>query len=366
MVEKGGSDMFFSVGAPVNVKIEGQTSPINKAPLKPEQVREMAYSLMNDAQMKEFEATMELNLAITLHGMGRFRINVFRQRGEIAMVVRHIKGDIPSIEALNLPTKLKEIILEMRGLILVVGATGSGKSTTLASMINYRNENQSGHILTIEDPIEYLHHHKQSIVDQREVGMDTLSYDNALVNAMREAPDVILIGEVREQSTMKHAIAYAETGHLCLSTLHANNANQALDRVVNFFPENARNQLLLDLSLNLRAIISQRLIPGVKNKRVPAVEILLNSPYISDLIEKGKVDEIKSVMERSKDVGMQTFDQALYSLYKAGEISSENALRFADSKNNLGLKIRMGEERDYSDKENDFTIKGDDNSGGLG
>lgn len=349
MVDKGASDIFFSVGAPVNVKIEGLTTPINKLPLKSHQLREMAYSLMNDSQIREFEENLELNLAVSMETLGRFRVNVFRQRGEIAMVIRFIKATIPQMEDLNLPLSLKDIIMEMRGLVLIVGATSSGKSTTLASMIDHRNNNHRGHILTIEDPIEFLHNHKKSIVDQREVGMDTLCYDNALVNAMREAPDVILIGEIRERSTMKHAIAYSETGHLCLSTLHANNANQALDRVVNFFPEDAKSQLLLDLSLNLRAIISQRLIPGIKQKRVPAVEIMLNSPYISDLIEKGKVDEIKEVMERSKEVGMQTFDQALYDLYQAGEITEENALRYADSKNNLGLKIRMGQQRDFDD-----------------
>lgn len=352
MVDKGASDLFFSVGAPVNIKVEGLTKPVGKTDITSQQMREMAYSLMNDGQIREFEENLELNMAISMNSLGRFRVNVFRQRGEVAMVIRYIKGEIPSIEALQLPQVLKEIIMEMRGLILVVGATSSGKSTTLASMIDYRNQIHRGHILTIEDPIEYLHKHKKSIVDQREVGMDTLCYDNALVNAMREAPDVILIGEIREKSTMKHAVAYAETGHLCLSTLHANNANQALDRVVNFFPENAKNQLLLDLSLNLRAVISQRLIPGIKKKRVAAVEVMLNSPYISDLIEKGKVDEIKEVMERSKDAGMQTFDQALYDLYKAGEITEENALRYADSKNNLGLKIRMESNRDFNDDDN--------------
>lgn len=365
MVDKSASDLFFSVGAPVNIKVEGITSPVGKAPLKSHQLHEMAFSLMNDKQQAEFEETLELNLAITMKGLGRFRINVFRQRGEVAMVVRFIKGIIPSLEALMLPKKLEEIIMEMRGLILLVGATGSGKSTTLASMIDYRNTNQCGHILTIEDPVEYLHEHKKSIVDQREVGLDTLTYANALKNAMREAPDVILIGEIRDKETMKHAIAYAETGHLCLSTLHANNANQAMDRVINFFPDEARTQLLLDLSLNLRAIVSQRLIPGEKNFRVPAVEVLLNTPYISDLIEKAKIDEIKEVMARSKEQGMQTFDQALFELYKAGEINMENALKYADSKNNLGLEIRMSEEKDYSESNKSLSIDKDDESGGV-
>ncbi|KTD66150.1 PilT/PilU family type 4a pilus ATPase [Legionella spiritensis] len=359
MVDRGASDLFFSVGAPPNIKIEGITSPIGQTPLKAQQMAEIAASVMDDDQRKEFEATMELNMAISLGGVGRFRVNMFRQRGEIAMVVRYIKGIIPSIEELNLPPILNTIVMELRGLILVVGSTGSGKSTTLASMIDYRNENQRGHILTIEDPIEYLYRHKKSIVDQREVGIDTLNYENALKNAMREAPDMIMIGEVRDRGTMKHAIAYAETGHLCLSTLHANNANQTLDRILNFFPEDARHQILLDLSLNLRAIISLRLIPGLENQRVPAVEVMINSPYISDLIEKGKVDEIKEVMSRSREQGMQTFDQALFDLYKAGKISKENAIRFADSKNNVGLQIRLSEERGI-DGDVDLTIEEDE------
>ncbi|RUQ91555.1 PilT/PilU family type 4a pilus ATPase [Legionella septentrionalis] len=344
MVDRGASDLFFSVGAPPYIKIEGKTSPLGQAPLKSHQMQEIASSVMNDAQQKEFEGTMELNMAISVENVGRYRINLFRQRGEIAMVVRYIKGSIPSFSDLNLPPLLSSIVMEQRGLVLVVGATGSGKSTTLAAMIDYRNSNYCGHILTIEDPIEFIHHHKKSIVDQREVGIDTLSYDNALKNAMREAPDVILIGEIRDRHTMKHAIAYAETGHLCLSTLHANNANQTMDRIINFFSEEAKQQLLLDLSLNLRAIISLRLIPGLHEKRIPAVEILLNSPYISDLIEKGKIEEIKDVMARSTEQGMQTFDQALFNLYKSGKISKENAIRYADSRNNVGLKIRLAEE----------------------
>lgn len=288
MVDRGASDLFFSVGAPPNIKIEGVIAPVGQVPLKSQQMAEIALSLMNDDQRKEFEATMELNMGLSIPQVGRFRINLFRQRGDISMVVRYIKNKIPSIEQLNLPLILKTIVLELRGLILVVGATGSGKSTTLAAMIDYRNENQSGHILTIEDPIEFIHQHKKSIVDQREVGIDTMSYENALVNAMREAPDVILIGEIRERNAMKQAIAYAETGHLCISTLHSNNANQAMDRIINFFPEDARKQVLMDLSLNLRAIISMRLVPGVNNQRMAAVELLLNTPYIADLIEKGK------------------------------------------------------------------------------
>lgn len=360
MVEKNGSDLFFTVGAPANMKIEGHTLPISKTPFQSGQVREVAYSLMTDDQIKTFEREMELNMAITMNSIGRFRVNVFRQRGEVAMVIRYIKGYIPSLEELQLPPILSEIIMEVRGLVLVVGATGSGKSTTLASMINYRNLNATGHILTIEDPIEYLYAHEKSIVDQREVGLDTLNYANALKNAMREAPDVILIGEIRDQANMEHAIAYAETGHLCLSTLHANNANQAMDRVINFFDQSAHKQLLQDLSLNLRAIVSLRLIPGEKNKRVPAVEVMLNTPYVSDLIEKGEVDMIKEVMAKSRDQGMQTFDQALFELYKEKQISLENALKNADSKNNLRLKIKLEQEGAINGSDEDFTISQED------
>ncbi len=355
MVDKGASDMFFSVGAPPHIKIEGITSPIGKNALTSQQLIEIAKSITNDAQQVEFEECMELNMAVSVEGVGRYRINLYRQRGEVAIVIRYIKGIIPSLEQLHLPPILQSIVMEKRGLVLVVGATSSGKSTSLAAMIDYRNQNYSGHILTIEDPIEYLHCHKKSIVDQREVGIDTQSYDNALKNAMREAPDVILIGEIRDRSNMKHAIAYAETGHLCLSTLHANNANQTMDRVINFFPEDARQQLLLDLSLNLKAIISLRLIPSLDNQRIPAVEILLNSPYVADLIEKGKIEEIKDVMERSTEQGMQTFDQALFRLYQTKKISKENAIQYADSKNNVGLKIRLSEEGGLKDRD-DLTI----------
>lgn len=359
MVDKGASDLFFSVGAPPHIKIEGVTSPVGQTPVQSHQLAEIARSLMSDAQQKEFESTLELNMALSLAGTGRFRINVFKQSGEVAMVVRYIKGQIPSLEELQLPKIIQTVIMELRGLILVVGSTGSGKSTTLASMIDYRNQHHRGHILTIEDPIEFLHEHKKSIVNQREVGIDTLSYANALKNAMREAPDVILIGEIRDSATMKHAIAYAETGHLCISTLHANNANQTMDRVINFFPEEGKQQVLTDLSLNLRAIISLRLIPGLENQRIPAVEILLNTPYISDLIEKGKVDEIKEVMARSTEQGMQTFDQSLLNLYREGKISKENAIKYADSKNNVGLQIRLNEEKEFSSQ--DLTIQSDVN-----
>lgn len=334
----------FSVQEPPpHLKAEGRTMPIGEQRLETGKVRELAYSIMTDEQKSEFESTMECNLAISVHGLGRFRVNVFRQRGDVAMVLRYIKGDIPSIEELSLPPILKELIMEPRGLILVVGSTGSGKSTTLASMINHRNENSTGHILTIEDPIEFLHTHKKSVVDQREVGLDTLSFENALQNALREAPDVILIGEIRDAQTMMHATAYAETGHLCLATLHANNANQAIDRIINFFPDSAHKQLFNDLSLNLKAVVSQRLVRTIEGKRAPAVEILLLSSFISELIQKGDIHSIKEAMEQGKEVGMQTFDMALYDLYKREVITVEEALRNADSRNNLSLKIRLSD-----------------------
>ncbi|HHH38333.1 MAG TPA: PilT/PilU family type 4a pilus ATPase [Sedimenticola sp.] len=343
MVQKNGSDLFFSTGAPPNLKAEGRTMPIGDTPMAPGMVRTLAYSIMNDEQISEFERTMEGNLAISVSGLGRFRVNVFRQRGDVAMVIRYIKGVIPSIEELNLPPILKELIMEARGLILVVGSTGSGKSTTLASMLDHRNQTSTGHILTIEDPVEFLHTHKKSVVDQREVGLDTVSYEIALKNAMREAPDVILIGEIRDRQTMQHAIAYAETGHLCLSTLHANNANQALDRIVNFFPDSAHHQLYMDLSLNLKAVISQRLVKSKDGRRVPAVEIMLLSTFVAELIQKGDIHSVKEAMEQGNERGMQTFDQALYKLYKEGTITLEEALRNADSRNNLSLRIRLDE-----------------------
>ncbi|MFO1352518.1 MAG: PilT/PilU family type 4a pilus ATPase [Gammaproteobacteria bacterium] len=348
MVDKEASDLFFYVGASVHIKIDGIVRPVGSKVLEPGAVRQIAYSVMKDDQVKEFENTLELNFAIPLRGVGRFRANVFRQRGEVAMVVRYIKGDIPSVEQLNLPTILHKLVMEKRGLILIVGATGSGKSTTLAAMIDFRNTNAPGHILTIEDPIEFTHQHKKSVVGQREVGIDTHSYDNALKSALREAPDVILIGEVRSADNMKFALNYADTGHLCLTTLHANNSNGALERIVNFFPESARPQLLMDLSLNLRAIVSQRLIKGVNGLLVPAVEVLLNTPYIADLIQKGKIDTIKDAMEQSKESGTQTFDSALFALYKAGKISKEEAIKNADSRNNVALQIRLTEEMQTS------------------
>lgn len=344
MVEKNGSDLFFSTGAPINIEIEGNTLPVNSQIMTPGMVKEIAYSLMSPERIKEFEETLEMNFAMGVHELGRFRVNVFRQRGEVSMVIRYIKGTIPSFETLGLPKVLKDIIMRQRGLVLVVGSTGSGKSTTLASMIDYRNENTSGHILTLEDPIEFVHHHKKSVVDQREVGIDTKSFDEGLKNAMRQAPDLILIGEVRDMEGMKHALAYAETGHLCLATLHANNANQAIERVISFFPQEGKAGLLLGISLNLVAIISQRLVPGTQTKRVAAMEILINSPYISDLIQKQKLEEIKEVMANNTDIGMCTFDQSLFKLYSANRINEENALQNADSRNDLSLKIRLAKE----------------------
>lgn len=356
MVEKNASDLFFSVGTPVNIKIEGDTKHIGESPLTSADVRKLAYSIMSDDQVAEYEGSLELNMAFSAADLGRFRVNVYRQRGETAMVIRYIKSDIPSIESLGLPPILKDLIMEKHGLILVVGATGSGKSTTLASMINYRNENKTGHILTIEDPIEFIHEHKKSVVDQREVGLDTHSYTEALKNALREAPDVIVIGEIRDRETMRHALHYSETGHVCLSTLHANNANQTLERIINFFPDTAHHGLLLDLGQHLRAIISQRLVQAKDGKRVAAVEIMLNSPYIAELIEDGRIGEIKDAMEKGDLDGMQTFDQALYSLYKADVIDIEAALRNADSRNNLRLRLRL-EDPGQFESPDDLEIK---------
>ncbi len=341
MAEHHASDLFFSVGAPPSIKIQGVTRHVGDKTLSAEALHDLAYAAMNDKQQREFEATLEMNLAIALPGTGRFRLSIYRQRGSIAVAVRYITSQIPSLEQLNLPPVLNELILLPRGLILVVGATGSGKSSTLAAMIDHRNRTRTGHILTVEDPIEFLHEHKQSVVDQREIGIDTLSYATALKNAMRQAPEVIMIGEIRDRETMAAAISYAETGHLCLSTLHANNANQTLDRVINFFPETARHQLLIDLSLNLKAVISQRLIRAVDGTRVPAVEILMSSPYIADLIEKGEIASIKEAMKASQENGMQTFDGALYDLYVGGRISYEQAIENADSRTDLALRIRL-------------------------
>ena len=341
MVEKDGSDLYLSTGAPISAKIHGKLKPLSREPLPGGMVKKIAFSLMDEEQKEAFEHKPEANLAISEPGVGRFRVNVFKQRNEFSMVIRTIKTDIPNYADLGLPDILPKLIMQKRGLILFVGGTGSGKSTSLASLIDYRNANTSGHIITIEDPVEFVHRHKKSIVNQREVGMDTLCYEDALVNTLRQAPDVILIGEIRTQETMEHALEFAETGHLCLSTLHANNANQAIDRIVNFFPEERHKQLFMDLSLNLQAIVSQRLIPTKDGKRAAAIEVLLNTPRVADLIKKGDVEAIKEVMTKSENQGMQTFDSALLKLFKKGLISEEEALKNADSRNNLRLKISL-------------------------
>lgn len=356
MADKDASDMFFCTGTEPHIKIQGVIRPVGTQKLAPGDVKEMAYSMMTDEQAKEFENTLQMNFAVPLKGVGRFRVNIFRQRGECSIVIRYIRTTIPTFEQIGLPDVLGDVVMEKRGLILVVGATGSGKSTTLASMIGHRNRNSSSHILTIEDPLEFVHKHERSIVQQREVGIDTLSYENALKNALREAPDVILIGEIRDMETMKHAINYAETGHLCLATLHANNANQALDRIINFFPEILHRQLLMDLSLNLRAIISQRLLPTKDAGRVPAVEVMINSPYISDLINKGEIGSIKDAMRDSNEKGTITFDQALLGLYRSGKITEEDALMNADSRNDLSLAIRLGDDSAGSDAPDELIL----------
>ena len=345
MVEREGSDLYFSAGAPVSAKIHGALTPVDGHVLGREDVKAIAWSVMDDEQIAEFERKPEMNLAISEDGIGRFRVNIFKQRNTISLVIRHIKTDIPAWEALGLPQVLTEVIMSKRGLVLFVGATGSGKSTSLASLIDHRNTNSAGHIITIEEPVEFVHPHKKSIVNQREVGVDTDCYEDALKNTLRQAPDVILIGEIRDRDTMEHAIAFAETGHLAISTLHANNANQALDRIINFFPEERRNQLLLDLSLNLRAFVSQRLVKTVDGKRCAAVEILLGTPLVQEMIHKGNVHEIKEIMDKSENLGMQTFDGALYRLCKDGRIDLDEAMRNADSPNNLRLRINLSEDQ---------------------
>jgi len=342
MLSKKGSDLFITADFPPAFKIDGKVTPVSNQALTPQHTSELCRSVMNDKQAAEFEATKECNFAISPAGIGRFRVNAFVQQGRIGLVLRTITTIIPTIEELGIPMVLKDIVMTKRGLAMMVGATGCGKSTTLAAILGYRNENSYGHIVTIEDPVEYVHPHRNCIVTQREVGVDTEDWHAALKNTLRQAPDVILIGEIRDRETMEHAIAFAETGHLCLATLHANSSNQALDRIINFFPEERRAQLLMDLSLNLKAMISQRLIPLKDTKgRVPAVEIMLNSPLISDLIFKGDVHEIKEIMKRSRELGMQTFDQALFDLFEADKISYEDALRNADSVNDLRLAIKL-------------------------
>jgi len=343
MTEKNASDMFLTTGAPVYIKVEGKLYPLGNTGLPAGMVKKIAYSLMDEGQVPQFERDLELNMAIALADSGRFRVNVFKQRGEVGMVIRAIRSVIPSIEELQLPQVLKDIIMAPRGLVLIVGSTGSGKSTTLASMIDHRNSTNSGHILTIEDPIEYLHKHKKSIVNQREVGLDTHAFHNALKNAMREAPDVILIGEIRDEATMEAAIAFAETGHLCLATLHSNNADQTIERILNFFNEGAHKNVLMNLALNLKAVVSQRLVTGIDGRRLPAAEVLINTPMIRDLLRRGQVHEMKQAMEESLESGMESFDQCLFRLTKEGKIEKEEALRAADSRDGLALKFRLSE-----------------------
>jgi twitching motility protein PilU len=341
--DKKASDLFFSVGAPINIKIDGVVMPVNAQKLDEETVKRIVYEMMTEQQINVFELHMEMNFSFRVPSIGNFRVNVFRQRSSIAMVIRYVRGDVLNVEELNLPLVLKDLVMEKRGLVLMVGATGSGKSTTLAAMIQHRNETQSGHILTIEDPLEYMFHHNKSIVNQREVGTDTANYEAALVSAMREAPDVLMVGEIRDRETLKHALIFAQTGHLCLSTLHANNSYHALNRMVNFFPYDARQSILSDLSLCVRAVISQRLIRNTKGKQVPAVEVLLNSAFIADLIKSDQIDQIRDAIEQSVSPGSQTFEQALYKLYKSGQITREDALRNADSASNLSSLIDYSE-----------------------
>jgi twitching motility protein PilU len=342
LVARKGSDLFLTAGFPPAMKVDSKMTPVSQQALSQQHTAMLVRSIMNDRQAAEFESTKECNFAIAPAGIGRFRVNCFVQQGAVGAVLRVITTTIPNFEDLKLPAVLKDVAMTKRGLVLFVGATGSGKSTSLAAMIGYRNEHSHGHIVTIEDPVEFVHPHKNCMITQREVGVDTDSWEAALKNTLRQAPDVILIGEIRDREVMEHAVAFAETGHLCLGTLHANNSNQAMDRIINFFPEERRQQLLMDLSLNLKAVISQRLIPVKEGKgRAAAVEILLNSPLISDLIFKGEVHEIKEIMKKSRELGMQTFDQALFDLYEAGRISYEDALRFADSTNEVRLNIKL-------------------------
>ena len=347
MVEKGGSDLFITAGVPPSMKVNGKIMPVTKNAMSPEQTRETVHSVMNEQQRRDFTENHECNFAISARGVGRFRVSAFYQRNLAGMVLRRIETNIPTLEDLKLPDVLKKLSLTKRGLVLFVGATGTGKSTSLAAMIGYRNKNSSGHIISIEDPIEYIHQHQSCIVTQREVGIDTESFEIALKNTLRQAPDVIMIGEVRTRETMDHAVVFAETGHLCLATLHANNANQALDRIINFFPADRQQQVWMDLSLNLKAIVAQQLVPTPDGKgRRAVIEVLINTPLAADLIRKGEVHELKALMKRSTEQGMQTFDQALYALYAQGEITYEDALAHADSANDLRLLIKLGSEAD--------------------
>jgi len=354
---KDGSDIYLSTGAPPCAKFHGVLRPLEKESLKPGKIKQIAYEVMNEDQRREFETALEMNLAISEPGVGRFRVNIFKQRNEVSMVVRNIKTEIPTVKDLNLPKILTDIIMVKRGLILFVGGTGSGKSTSLAALIDHRNANSGDHIITIEDPIEFVHRHKRSIVNQREVGVDTLTYADALKNTLRQAPDVILIGEIRDRETMEHALAFAETGHLAISTLHANNSNQALDRIINFFPEERRSQLFQDLSTNLQAFVSQRLVQTVDGKRAAAIEILLGSSTIQDMIKKGDFTQIKEIMEKSEGIGMQTFDGALFKLYKEKRVTLDEALKNADSPNNLRLRISLSESGDADAESAGFSLE---------
>ncbi|MDO9314195.1 MAG: PilT/PilU family type 4a pilus ATPase [Burkholderiaceae bacterium] len=346
MVSRSGSDLFLTSDFPPAIKVDGKVTKVSPQPLTGQHTIALARAVMNDKQSAEFERTKECNFAISPQGIGRFRVNAFVQQGHIGMVMRTIPQTLPTIDALNLPKVLKDVAMTKRGLVIFVGATGSGKSTSLAAMVDFRNENSFGHIITIEDPVEFVHPHKNCIVTQREVGIDTDGWEQALKNTLRQAPDVILMGEIRDRETMEHAVAFAETGHLCMATLHANSANQALDRIINFFPEERRAQLLMDLSLNLKGLVSQRLLPCQEGKgRVAAVEIMLNSPLIADLIFKGEVAEIKEIMKRSREHGMQTFDQALFDLYESRAVTYEDAIRNADSVNDLRLQIKLNSQR---------------------
>jgi twitching motility protein PilU len=346
MVARSGSDLFLTAEFPPAIKVDGKVTKVSPQPLTGQHTLQLARAVMNDKQAAEFERTKECNFAIAPQGVGRFRVNAFMQQGHVGLVFRTIPATLPTIQSLNLPRVLTDVAMTKRGLVIFVGATGSGKSTSLAAMVDWRNEHSYGHIITIEDPVEFVHPHKNCIVTQREVGIDTDGWEQALKNTLRQAPDVILMGEIRDRETMEHAVAFAETGHLCLATLHANSANQALDRIINFFPEERRQQLLMDLSLNLRALVSQRLMPLEEGRgRIAAVEIMLNTPLVADLIFKGEVAEIKELMKRSRELGMQTFDQALFDLYENGSISYEDALRNADSVNDLRLQIKLNSQR---------------------
>ena len=344
LAKNDGSDLYLSTGAPPCAKFQGTLKPLSQTAFSGGQIEEIAYAIMDVKQRQQFEEELEMNLAISIHNVGRFRINIFKQRNEVSIVARNINTEIPNIDDLGLPEILKEVIMTKRGLVLFVGGTGSGKSTSLAALIDHRNSSSGGHIITIEDPVEFVHKHKKSVINQREVGVDTRSFKAALKNTLRQAPDVILIGEIRDRETMEHALEFAETGHLAISTLHANNANQALERIINLFPEERRQQLMLGLSQNLKAFVSQRLVPTIDGKRCAAIEVLLGTKTIQELILKNRLHEIKEIMEKSENLGMQTFDAALFKLYRAGKVSLDDALAYADSPNNLRLRIKLAAE----------------------